>query len=110
MYILFRKIEIFRKLPKLCTAVPEGTAEILRCEIMLCRPAVRPILTASHQFIGTVYLMQGTGGGVSQFVIANAPQKPGGANFGKVQKDCQVTLVPHRCPRLGTAYIPLLVQ
>ena len=101
LHIPRRHIKIFRKLPQLPTTVGKGLAKIICGQIVLRRPAVGTIFAASHKFIGAVYLMQCAGGQMSQLVVIDAPQKPGGLNLGKVQKYRIGTLIPYGGRRLG---------
>jgi DNA topoisomerase IA len=82
--IFLRQLEILRQLPGLGITGSKGLPKILRRQIMLGRPAFCPVFAALHQLIGTAYLVQSTGGSVSQLMAAYTPQKPGGIDLGKI--------------------------
>ena len=103
MDVTFGHVKIFSQLPQLRAAILEGFLEILRRQKMLGHPPVGPIFTALNKLKRAVYLVERAGGGVTQFVAANAPQQPGGMDFRKIQEDRVKAAIPHRGPGLGTA-------
>lgn len=100
--ICFRQVKVLGKLPKLCASALKGASEIIFGEILFRSPPIGSVFVALYELIGAVNLVKRTGSGMAKFVAADAPQKPCGVYFCKIQENCVISLITNGGTRLRT--------
>ncbi len=104
-HIFFRQIKILCQLPKLTETVAKGTAKVRFCEIIFRSPPIGTVFVSLHKLVWTVYLVESSGSCMTQFVTANTPKYPRGADLGKIQEYGIVSLETDGSTGLRTACI-----